>query len=827
LLPTSPNQDSAPGADVRGWRAPVLETSLRITAVLGSFWIFVVLATASDLLATVEAKVAIALLVPVWIATLAKSLSETVRLACLLAFDLGIAFVGMRVNGPSPGPVLLMLLAVLKSTLFFGARGGLAAAAVVLTTYGLVAHGYVHGRLPIMPNLLGRDPAALRYWLRPALAQLLGSGAVVAIVVYVLGYANDALRRLKESEEKFSQAFRGSPEALTISELETSRFLDVSQGFERWFGWKREELIGRPAVELDMWADVSQRDQMLAELRQHGTVRDFRATARKRDGSLSACMVAIEQVQIGGRACLLAVLRDVTNAVRAEMALRESEEKFSKAFRASPDAVVISEFETGRYLEVNDSHERLTGYTREQVLGKDAIELGVYRDQEQRKERLAELSRSGKISDLELYLTRTDGNIAIARCNVELIELGGRKCLITVLRDVTDRVHAEQALRESEEKFSKAFHVSPNAITITEIESARFVDVNEGYTKLFGFTREEVLGRTALEVGMWQDPIERAQLMAELREKGSVRDHAVHVKNRAGHEFTMLFSSDRIELGGKPHYVTVGQDITERVEAEKALRASEEQLRRLNAELERRVADRTAQLTAANAELESFSYSVSHDLRSPLRAIDGFSKALEEDFSEQLGEEARDYLRRVRAGSQRMGQLIDDLLQLSRAARMELRREKVPLSALALEIAELMRERQPLPAVDFQCQEGLSALADPALTRIVLENLLSNAWKYTRKTAAPRVEFGVVPAEDSPRESLFFVRDNGAGFDMRYAAKLFSPFQRLHPTSEFEGTGIGLATVRRIATRHGGRVWAESVVGAGTIVYFTLAGVRE
>jgi PAS domain S-box-containing protein len=538
-------------------------------------------------------------------------------------------------------------------------------------------------------------------------------------------------------------------------------------------------------------------------------------------------MVAIEQVQIGGRACLLAVLHDVTAAVRAEMALRESEEKFSKAFQASPDAVVISEADTGRYLEVNDGHERLTGYTREQVLGKTAIELGVYHNPEQRQERLVELSRSGKMSDIEVLLTRADGKAVIGRCNVELIELGGRRCLITVLHDVTDRVRAEQALRESEEKFSKAFHVSPNAITITEIETGRFVDVNEGYTKLFGFTRDEVLGRTALEVGMWQDPVERAQLMAKLRENGSVRDQAVHVKNRAGQGFTMLFSSDRIELGGKPHFVTVGQDITERVDAEKALRASEERLRHLNVELERRVVDRTAQLTAANAELESFSYSVSHDLRSPLRAIDGFSKALEEDFSAQLGDEARDYLRRVRAASQRMGQLIDDLLQLSRAARMELRREKVALSALAHEIAELTRERQPVPAVEFRCQAGLSVLADPALTRIVLENLLGNAWKYTRKTAAPLVEFGAVAADDSPREDLFFVRDNGAGFDMRYAAKLFSPFQRLHPTSEFEGTGIGLATVRRIATRHGGRVWAESVVGAGTIVYFTLAGVRE
>jgi light-regulated signal transduction histidine kinase (bacteriophytochrome) len=314
--------------------------------------------------------------------------------------------------------------------------------------------------------------------------------------------------------------------------------------------------------------------------------------------------------------------------------------------------------------------------------------------------------------------------------------------------------------------------------------------------------------------------------MLELQANRSIRDHAVNVKNRAGQPFDMLFSADRIELGGKPHFVTVGQDVTARLQAEKALRASEDRLRGVNAELEQRVADRTAQLTAANAELESFSYSVSHDLRSPLRAIDGFSKALKEDFEDQLGEEGRDYVRRVRAASQRMGQLIDDLLQLSRATRMEMRREAVNLSELAQQIAADLRERQPEPALKFECATGLTALADPALARIVLENLLHNAWKYTRKKPAPEVELGALSQADSPRETVFYVRDNGAGFDMRYSSKLFSPFQRLHPSSEFEGTGIGLATVRRIAARHGGRVWAESVVGQGTIVYFSLAGAR-
>jgi PAS domain S-box-containing protein len=824
--PTPKDHTPDDSPDALGWRKPLLETNLWVTAGLGALWIIPSLALHSSPVHGASAALVLLLLALLWAAALAKRQSEALRLTALLAFDFGLATLSLCLAGPSPGPTLILLVGVLTSALFFGRRVAIASMALVLLLYFLVARAWLDGSLPPRPNLVPIDPSTARFWLRSALGQLAGTAAIVAIVSYVLGYANRTFIRLQDSEEKFSKAFRASPEALTISDLQTSRFIDVSRGFEQWFGWKREEVVGRPALELDMWADVAEREQMVAALRDHGTLRNFRTTARKRDGTLSACMVAIETVQIGGRACLLAVLHDITAAAHAEKALRESEEKFSKAFLASPDAIVITDLTSGRYLEVNDSHERLTGYTRAEILGKTPVDIGAYQDMAERQQRIDELLQNGRVRDALLRIPRRDGGFTIARYNAELIEVAGRRCVLSVLRDVTDRVRAEQALLESEEKFSKAFQVSPNAITITEIETGRFVDVNEGYTRLFGLKREEVLGKTALEVGMWQDPEERARLMLELQANRSIRDHAVNVKNRAGQPFDMLFSADRIELGGKPHFVTVGQDVTARLQAEKALRASEDRLRGVNAELEQRVADRTAQLTAANAELESFSYSVSHDLRSPLRAIDGFSKALKEDFEDQLGEEGRDYVRRVRAASQRMGQLIDDLLQLSRATRMEMRREAVNLSELAQQIAADLRERQPEPALKFECATGLTALADPALARIVLENLLHNAWKYTRKKPAPEVELGALSQADSPRETVFYVRDNGAGFDMRYSSKLFSPFQRLHPSSEFEGTGIGLATVRRIAARHGGRVWAESVVGQGTIVYFSLAGAR-
>jgi signal transduction histidine kinase len=243
-------------------------------------------------------------------------------------------------------------------------------------------------------------------------------------------------------------------------------------------------------------------------------------------------------------------------------------------------------------------------------------------------------------------------------------------------------------------------------------------------------------------------------------------------------------------------------------------------LRMENAELGRQVTERTQELEAANKELEAFSYSVSHDLRAPLRIIDGFSQALLDDHAGQLDEKGRDCLRKVRAGAQRMGELIDDLLKLSRITSADLSRNHVDVSALARAVGEELKRKEPERRVSLLIREGLVAEADSRLMRIVLENLLGNAWKFTTKTGEPRIEIG---AEQHDESAVFVVRDNGAGFDMIYAGKLFRPFQRLHRESDFPGTGIGLATVRRIIERHGGRVWAEGAPGRGASVYFTLA----
>lgn len=263
------------------------------------------------------------------------------------------------------------------------------------------------------------------------------------------------------------------------------------------------------------------------------------------------------------------------------------------------------------------------------------------------------------------------------------------------------------------------------------------------------------------------------------------------------------------------------------------IEGQDRELRRYAADLEQRVAERTheleernealrrnaAELLAANQELDAFAYSVSHDLRAPLRSIDGFSQVLLEDYAAQLDEAGRDSLRRVRAASQRMATLIDDLLKLARVTRVEMRTEVVDVSGMARDIAAELQRTDAARHVEFVIAPGLKARADAPLLRVALENLLRNSWKYTAKQPRPRVEFGSIEANGG---QAFMVRDNGAGFDMKYMDKLFGVFQRLHSAAEFEGTGVGLATVRRIITRHGGRIWAEGAVDQGATFYFTL-----
>jgi signal transduction histidine kinase len=376
----------------------------------------------------------------------------------------------------------------------------------------------------------------------------------------------------------------------------------------------------------------------------------------------------------------------------------------------------------------------------------------------------------------------------------------------------------EETIRDSEQNFKRMFHASPTYLNITRLEDRRLVEVNEAWLNAMGIvSKDQVIGKTSTEVGLKIDHDFLMGIYEVLRKEGFIRDVVFAAELPGGRKIVGLGAATRIDWYGVPCVLWMYYDITDRYRAEVAIRE-------LNSELEDRVAERTAQLELANKELESYSYSVSHDLRSPLRAIHGFSQALEEDYAPQLDDIARDYLHRIQNASLRMEELIDGLLNLSRVTSEPLNQRRVNLSYLAHRANETCRVNEPDRQVTTTIQPELMVYGDPNLLGSAIDNLFSNAWKYTRTIPQATIEFGMMSVEGEKR---FFIRDNGVGFEMKYAGKLFMPFQRLHSAKEFEGHGIGLATVQRIIVRHGGRVWAESQTGQGCTLYFTLANHRS
>ncbi|MBW2711767.1 MAG: PAS domain S-box protein, partial [Deltaproteobacteria bacterium] len=367
---------------------------------------------------------------------------------------------------------------------------------------------------------------------------------------------------------------------------------------------------------------------------------------------------------------------------------------------------------------------------------------------------------------------------------------------------------------ETEKLLTRMVELSPYPITVVDT-SGRVDYINPEFIESFGYKLEDIPTVQDWYSRIFPNIFERREFITHWKEdmqkavKSKTEARPFNVTAKDGSIQNIIFR--QVIVNEEKEYI-ICENVSERIRAEERFRA-------LNEELEQRVKKRTAQLEATNKELESFSYSVSHDLRAPLRSIDGFSMALLEEYKDQLDAEGQDYLGRVRSASQRMGQIIDDLLSLSRISRRELKKQEVNLSEIAQRIVEKLQESDSDRHIDIVIGHRVTADCDPNLIEVVLENLLGNAWKFTSKRDKPWIIFDTVVQDD---ELVYCVRDNGAGFDMAYANKLFGAFQRLHKDTDFHGYGIGLATVQRIIHRHGGRIWAEGYVDRGATFYFAL-----
>jgi two-component system, cell cycle sensor histidine kinase and response regulator CckA len=619
-------------------------------------------------------------------------------------------------------------------------------------------------------------------------------------------------RALLESEARKAAVMEAALDCIVVMDHE-GRIVELNPAAEKTFGYARADALGKPLV--DLLVPPALRSQHKAGLERYlktgeGPIigKRIEISAMRSTGEEFPAEVAVVRINTEGPPTFTGYIRDITERKRASEALRASEARFRRLIESGIVGIVLADT-SGKLHEANDAFLQLIGYTREDLeagrIHGSKLTPPEWRDAQEiaRQELLAH----GVTRPWEKEFYRKDGSRVPVLIAVTMLD---QPNVLNVVVDLTEQKRAQAAIRkleaqrEADARFRGLLEAAPDAMVIVD-RAGDVVFVNAQAERLFGYAQEELLGKSvdrlvpdrfrgahAKHRGAYSDD-------PKTRAMGSGLD--LFACRKDGSEFPVEISLSPLETKEGVLISSAIRDITER-------RRVEEELRRARDAAE-----------ISSRELEAFSYSVAHDLRAPLRGINGYSAALIEDLGDKVEGEAKDYLLRISAGAARMGQLIDALLGLSRVSRRQIDRSAVDLTAMARAVMSQLREGDPARHVELLVTDGMAADADPQLLRVLLENLIGNSWKFTAKREPARIEVGQEARGDA---LVFFVRDSGAGFDMQFADKLFTPFQRLHAESEFGGTGIGLATVQRIVRRHGGRIWAEGAVGRGATFYFTL-----
>lgn len=615
----------------------------------------------------------------------------------------------------------------------------------------------------------------------------------------------------RTSQRQFSAAFEFAPIGMALLDTQSTA-LRVNHALCQMLGYRLAEMVGATSRLVshpdDLEEDLELRSQMLA-----GAFPSYQRDKRylHRSGEVVWAHISCSMVHDadGQPAHFLLQMQDITHRRAAEAALRESEERFRATFEQAALGIVHIGLDGG-VLRVNGSMCRMHGYSREEFLKLRASDL--MEDLEAGNRDLQTLLDGRALSyTAERRLLRKGGDAYPARVSVTLARGdAAAPYIISIVEDLTEQVRSQQRIREQAAMLDQA----SDAIVIQDSQR-RVRYWNQGAERLFTWTAAQAEGRSFAEL------LGAAAMLSE-QDSHALLEHGswvgeVHCRAADGRMLLVERRLTVVRRDGDPMSVlSVNTDVTER-------RRAEREVKQLNGALEQRIRQRTAQLEERNEELRTFAYSLAHDLRAPLATADGYSRQLELTLGEQLDDRARHYLRRMRHGVQTMSDLTDALLSLANLSREPLQCAPVDLSQLARAWLDQKSANEPQRAVSVAVADTPPMQGDARLLKVLVENLLDNAWKFTTGRTDAQIEFGVLApgAADTP---VFFVRDNGAGFDSAYASKLFTPFQRLHAAHEFPGTGIGLAIVRKIALRHGGRAWGESPADGGAVFCFTIVG---
>lgn len=619
-----------------------------------------------------------------------------------------------------------------------------------------------------------------------------------------------AERALRESEEKFRALFEGSSHGVVLQD--ENELLEVNPAAVRIMRRQSaQELLGKHPTEMapplqpsgESSADLGRK--YVEECMTRGSAR-FDWTACAPNGDEIPLEVTLTRIEWSGRQVIQALITDITERKRAQAALAESEARFSTAFQASPILIAIGRMSDERFVLVNDAFANWTGYTREEILERTTTEFGLWESRADRDAVWADLRRTGSIRERECRLRNRRGKVSTMLMSFEVIQINHVPHALGMAYDITERKQAEAELRasearlrESEARFGAAFQASPAFLGVFRMSDEKYVLVNDAYVNWLGYSRQDILGRTCIELGLWEDWEERDLVLKDMRAIGSIRQRECRWKNRAGERFTILLSAETIKLNDAPHVLSMALDITQRKSAE------EELVKTLEHEKE------LSQLKS------NFVSMVSHEFSTPLGIIQSSSELLRDFYQKMQPDERNEQLESITRNTRRMAGMMEEVLVLSRldAGKLEFQPAALDLNLFCRRVVD-----EILSATNRRCVIALSldsippaAQADERLLGHIFTNLLSNAAKYSEPKATVHFE---VKRDGS--EVVCVVRDQGIGISEDDQQKLFQAFHRGGNVGSRPGTGLGLLLVKRCTELHRGRVRVESQVGRGTTV---------